>query len=370
VNERLLILTNAPAPYTRAFAVAMRQVGVETTIVARHHPGAIGRGWSVEDSSTIVTDSGWRDARTISALVSGASRAHVILTGSYTTLTDAVRRSITAVAGHGSVQFWGERLRPGSRRTAALRRCWFCAPGLDGVLAIGSNAVSTYRAVLAPGRPLHVLPYTTGTGLDVPHVPHDRPTIGYAGRLLPYKGVDLLLEATAAVPAHRRPHLEVAGSGPDAARLLGLASQLGIEEQTTWLGELSQSDLAQHRRRWWAQAVPSRTSEGWGVVVNEALNSGVPVLASSHVNAAVDLVRDGRNGQIISTEGPSQRKAWTDAICESTDREVLTSRSIEARRVGSAFSPARAAAWLADLLQRGISGESSSFVTDAWETLR
>jgi glycosyltransferase involved in cell wall biosynthesis len=214
---------------------------------------------------------------------------------------------------------------------------------------------------------VHVLPYTTSTGLDLDHRVHDEPIIGFAGRLLPYKGVDLILDGLALLPARDRPHFEIAGSGPDEPRLRHLADHLGLAGSVTWLGELDQDALAERRRSWWSLAVPSRSSEGWGVVVNEALNSGVPVIASAHVHAASDLVRDERNGIVVPATRTEHPSAWADAIAASCDTTTIAERSACARRVGLAFAPTRAARWLFDLWS-SPARDGASFVDDAWRS--
>jgi glycosyltransferase involved in cell wall biosynthesis len=117
--------------------------------------------------------------------------------------------------------------------------------------------------------------------------------------------------------------------------------------------------------------VPSRAPEGWGVVVNEALNSSVPVLASHHVNAAADLVRDGRNGTIVPASAADDASAWAAAIAASCTPDDLPARQHEARRVGRAFAPDHAARWLLALLDDAAAGpvESRSFVEGAWRRL-
>lgn len=364
----LLLATNAPAPYTRSFMEAIRAEGATGRIVARHRPEEIGRRWHVADSETTVATGTGNDLAALARLAWRDRPAHVVLTGSYSTCDDLCRRGLAALLPTRSVHFWGERLRPGSRSTDLLRRLWFGAPGLDGVLAIGSRAVPGYRTLTRPSVPIHVLPYTTDSGLGLRHEPSEQPTIGFAGRLLPYKGLELLLDGLALIRAAVRPHLEVAGSGPDEPRLRRLASGLGLGSTIEWLGDLASDLLAERRRSWWAQAVPSRASEGWGVVVNEALNSGVPVLASGFVNAAADLVRDGVNGLIVPAGETEHPPSWAAAVTAMCEPDGLAERSAAASRTGAAFSPRRAAPWLLDLLRSGDSRDRS-FIDETWDQL-
>jgi glycosyltransferase involved in cell wall biosynthesis len=118
---------------------------------------------------------------------------------------------------------------------------------------------------------------------------HDNPTspalrIGYAGgRLVPEKGIDILLRAVAGL--HGSWDLRVLGSGPDKRRLQTLAHQLGIESRVHFdspipsmavPGYLGQLDLV---------VLPSVTRSNWkeqfGRVLIEAMACQVPVIGSN-----------------------------------------------------------------------------------------
>lgn len=131
-------------------------------------------------------------------------------------------------------------------------------------------------------------------GIFHPHDPRERSllriqkglrryTLLAAGRLVPIKGIDLLLEALAKIPLKNRPLLVIAGEGPEGPSLRSLATSLGVE--VMWLGWVPPKELSQ-----WMAAVdlfvqPSRSlcngrSEGMPLTVREALACGLPVLAS------------------------------------------------------------------------------------------
>lgn len=125
-------------------------------------------------------------------------------------------------------------------------------------------------------------------GVDVERfAPSDRPPpaavlrVGFVGRLIPHKGVDVLLRAAA---LDARFELEVVGSGPEADRLAVLAGELGITERVAFRGHVTEEDLPALYRSFDALAVPSVPTPGWveqfGRVVVEAQASGVPVVAS------------------------------------------------------------------------------------------
>ncbi len=64
-------------------------------------------------------------------------------------------------------------------------------------------------------------------------------------------------------------------------------------------------------------SIPTRTfREPWGLVVNEAMNRGLPIIASDAVGAAAGgLVRDGRNGLIVPAGDPVALAAALRALC-------------------------------------------------------
>ncbi|MFY9579937.1 MAG: glycosyltransferase [Gaiellaceae bacterium] len=114
-------------------------------------------------------------------------------------------------------------------------------------------------------------------------------------RLAREKGLDVLVRAAAATnDAHLA--VVVAGSGPEASPLMGLAEKLGVRLLLT--GELPEERVAELYVAADVFALLSH-QEPWGVVVNEAAASGVPLVLSNQVGAAWDLLRD--NGAIVPT---------------------------------------------------------------------
>ena len=55
---------------------------------------------------------------------------------------------------------------------------------------MGTWAQASYRAVLGPNVPVHVLPYVCATH-EIARCPTDDPVVGFVGSLVPRKGLDL-----------------------------------------------------------------------------------------------------------------------------------------------------------------------------------
>lgn len=112
------------------------------------------------------------------------------------------------------------------------------------------------------------------------------------GRLVEAKGVSDLLAAHAALGPDA-PELVVAGEGPLRSLVEEAPRVRVLEFQRT-------ADLIELYALADRLVVPSR-DEPWGVVVNEALACGTPVVASAAVGAAEDLIREGIDGTIVPT---------------------------------------------------------------------
>ncbi len=106
--------------------------------------------------------------------------------------------------------------------------------------------------------------------------------IGYAGGLLPEKGLDLLLRACAGLEGDWR--LTLVGSGEELDALRKLASEGGIADRVTLGVRLPSAEMPDFYRSLDLLVLPSRTRPNWkeqfGRVLIEAMASGVPVLGS------------------------------------------------------------------------------------------
>jgi len=114
-------------------------------------------------------------------------------------------------------------------------------------------------------------------------------------RLVPEKGLDDLLRAVAEA-GNSRLRLVAVGEGPERDALVELARELGV--RLTLPGHVAEAELAQMYVDADVFALLSR-HEPWGVAVNEAAASGLPLLLSDRVGAASDLLHDGENGFIV-----------------------------------------------------------------------
>ncbi len=156
-----------------------------------------------------------------------------------------------------------------------------------------------------------------------------RPVVGFAGRLVAEKGVDVLLRAFAAV-VHMLPeaHLIVIGDGSDRQKLEGLSRMLNITKHVSFLGHLPQKEMEAGLATAWVQVVPSRWAEPFGLVAAEAMMRGTAVIASE-TGGLVDIVEQGVTGYLVP---PGDVDLMTEKLLELLRNRVKAEAMGEAGR--------------------------------------
>lgn len=121
----------------------------------------------------------------------------------------------------------------------------------------------------------------------------------FVGLLVPVKNVDLLVRAYARVRGQLDIPLTIAGDGVLRSELEALATELGIADAVHFLGYRSRTEVASLMQRARVLALPS-SSEGFGVVLAEALACGTPVVAS-RVGGIPEIVTSDSAGTLVPT---------------------------------------------------------------------
>jgi len=135
----------------------------------------------------------------------------------------------------------------------------------------------------------------------------------YLGRLEPDKGIEDLLRAHAHVAAGRSDLcLLIVGDGSLRA---DVESAAAASAAIRYVGRLSGDDVWDAYYAADVFVLPSR-DEPWGLVVNEAMAAGLPVVVSDRVGCADDIVVDGGTGLIVPAESP---EPLADAIGRLAD---------------------------------------------------
>lgn len=162
----------------------------------------------------------------------------------------------------------------------------------------------------------------------------------YLGRLAPEKGVADLLRA---LQAAGDPPFRIAGDGPEAAALHGLADELGLRH-TTFLGLLGRDQVAGAIRAARYVAFPSVWDENAPLAALEAMAAGRPLLVTRR-GGLPELVDDG-GGVICETDDPVKSLAAGIGRLQGDVAFAAAEGEKAVRLAGDAFRPAR---HLADL---------------------
>jgi glycosyltransferase involved in cell wall biosynthesis len=202
-------------------------------------------------------------------------------------------------------------------------------PFFDAVAPLSPGLVHSLRSVpILPAR-LHPIP----NGVDLAEVeravPHpgllpgqssgDEFMIGYAGRLIPHKGLDLLLRALSLLDRAGW-HCLIVGDGPSRAELERQARALALEDRVRFLG--FRADRLALLKRLDLCVLPSYI-EGMPRLLLEALAAGVPCVGS-RIPGIVELLEDGVTG---TTFRPGDAEGLARAI-----RLCLADRAIAMRQ--------------------------------------
>lgn len=148
------------------------------------------------------------------------------------------------------------------------------------------------------------------------------PLLLTAARLVPWKGIDHLLRALAAVPDVR---LLIAGDGPDEARLRALAAEVGAAARVTFLGRVPRDRLGLYLRAADYLALYSGY-EGLSHTILEALHAGTPVIASDK-GGNPELIAHDVNGLLVPYPDPAALSRAIRAAFEGGTRARLAANA-------------------------------------------
>ena len=171
-----------------------------------------------------------------------------------------------------------------------------------GVVSGNSEALELCRrhGYRGPGAVLPQVGVTVAQGAsDDPDFGGEKlPMIGFSGRLVPEKGVDVLLQAVARMRARgEQVRVRIIGDGPRRLALQALAETLGVGEIVSWTGRLPTEEARHAIGELDVLVLPSLTTATWkeqfGLVLAEAMVRSVPVVGSRS-GAIPEVIGDDR----------------------------------------------------------------------------
>ena len=203
--------------------------------------------------------------------------------------------------------------------------------GADALIAISRFTREGYQRLLPSAAPIRSIPNGVST-LEFTR-PAERPLdlsadirpgeyFLFIGRLSNRKGVDVLVDALAEIPASRRPQIVLAGIGEEQAALEQKVAERGLADKARFVGRVvgrTKNYLLQNSI---ATVIPSRDWEAFPLVVLESYAAGRPVIASQ-IPGLEDLVEPGSTGWLVPSEAPVE---LAQALSEALDDRSRTDR--------------------------------------------
>lgn len=165
--------------------------------------------------------------------------------------------------------------------------------------------------------------------------PEDSLHIIFAGRFLPLKHPEymVLLAADLKKSFPERPFLiHMAGSGEMEDSLRQMAKELQVEDVMIFHGFQPPEKVRDLMEMCHIHVFPSNRLEGWGAVVNEAMNSGCAVVACEEAGAVPFLIRHGENGLVYRENYQQMKEQVYRLIREKTLRCQMAKKAYDTIR--------------------------------------
>ena len=200
------------------------------------------------------------------------------------------------------------------------------------VVTANTEGVLEALQAMGPWQRLALLPNPLPTALTLqdshePPVDREAEVLAVA-RLVPQKGLDVLIRAFASLPESVRDgwSLTLVGDGPELATLQALASDAGLRDLVHFEG--FRSDPLVFMRRASIFALPSRF-EGMPNALLEAMAAGLPSVVTDASPGPLEMVRNGHQGLVVPTDDVSAFAAALQKLM--LDRDLRNRCGVAAR---------------------------------------
>lgn len=315
------------SPWFRHLAARHPELALTVLYATRPTPAQQGVGFGEAFEWDLPLEEGYR-SRVVRPARSGDDVGHARLFGldvpEMTAALDETRPDVVLLAGWHSVTqlraLWHCRRRGvpviyrgdsnlasgprGLLRPAWAARTRFLLAQFSAYLAVGRRARAYLAHFGAPAHRIFQSPHAvdnasfaqaaaahrTAQGRAAARrtlgVPEDAFVVAFVGKLEEKKRPADLVDAVAQLGSGV--HLLFVGAGPEAEALRAQVARLGV--RATFAGFLNQSALPRAYAAADCLALPSDARETWGLVANEALACGVPIVVSEAAGCAPDLV--------------------------------------------------------------------------------
>lgn len=218
-----------------------------------------------------------------------------------------------------------------------------------------------------------------GMGVDlekfraVQGTPSNSNTILYVGRLLPQKGIDLLVNAYVDIVAQfPNARLTIIGYGPERENIARILRAHGLEDQVEMIDRAPHDELPQYYAAARVLALPSLIPEGQGVTPAEAGVCGIPTVTFG-LGGTSELVIDGKTALVVEPNQEALASALRKIFSDDglTDELGRNARTYITENLGWEKISARFDRFLGDLVRSQSEDGNRSFSRRGayWATL-
>jgi glycosyltransferase involved in cell wall biosynthesis len=174
-----------------------------------------------------------------------------------------------------------------------------------------------------------------------------KPLLLYVGKLRHYKGLNVLIEAMAAIDAH----LLVIGSGMLEDEWRGQATALGLDDRISFLGELSDAEKLPMLYASDLFVLPSNNrAEAFGIVLIEAMACGLPLVSTELGTGTSFVNQHEQTGLVVPPDDPqAMATAINRLLADEPLRQAMSKATLA--RVHAEFTKETMATRMRDLYQ-------------------
>lgn len=193
----------------------------------------------------------------------------------------------------------------------------------DKIIAVSNDTAERVKNELGYKGPVEVIP----NGVDYEAIRSIEPSLTktdiiYAGRLIDFKNIDLLIKAVEIIKK-QYPKIKcvIIDDGPEKIRLQALSYKLKLTENIEFTGFLPRHEDVYALIKSSRVFVLPSIREGFGIVAIEANACGIPVITINHKdNAAKDLITEGENGFICELDEKEIAERIIDVFKKDLDK--------------------------------------------------
>lgn len=152
----------------------------------------------------------------------------------------------------------------------------------------------------------------------------EKNSILWAGRLFSFKHPELAIETASRLKQNGFDfHLKIIGNGPMEAKLRKMIKDYGLEEYVSLLGQMSPQEVRKYMEKSEIFLFTSDRNEGWGAVLNEAMNSGCAVVAGDKIGSVGFLIKNGQNGYVFKNRNKKSLYKSVEKLLVSEEKRII-----------------------------------------------